>query len=418
MHVLLTGLNHKTAPVEVRERVSFPKERLSDALPILANEAGEGVILSTCNRTEVYTVSDDPAGASEEVRRFLTKYHQVAPEWLAPHLYDRSDAEAVRHLFRVSSGLDSMLLGESEILGQVRSALAAASESHSLGAPASRLFHRAIRTGRRVREDTNIGRNSLSISYAAVDLAQRVLGNLRGLRVLLIGAGEAGRLVARALRTTGASPLMIANRTRERSDELARQLGGRSVSFSDVGASLADVDMVIVATEASDRVITREEIASAGGTRNGRPLFLFDLAVPRNIDPEVGAIDKVSLFNIDDLSSIAEENLEGRKEAAAEAERIVEEEVADFMKWWDSLEAVRLIKALRQRADGIRARELARALRKMPDLPHEDVQTLDAMTRSIINRLLHDPIVSLKQRASEGDLRVAQKLFRLWEETP
>ena len=416
MHILLTGLNHKTAPLEIRERVSFSKEQLSEALPMLADRIGEGIILSTCNRTEIYTVAEEPAEAAGEFRRFVADYHGLDPQLVAPHLYDRTDLAAVRHLFRVASGLDSMILGESEILGQVRTALTEAAASHSLGAPASRLFHRAIRTGRRVREETELGRNALSVSYAAVQLAQRVLGNLHGLKVLLTGAGEAGQLVARALRTTGANDLIVANRTAERGEELARDLGGSTIPFSEIGPSLASVDIVITATEAPEYVLTRDSIESAASARNGRGMFLFDLSVPRNIEPQAAAIDNVSLFNIDDLSSIAEENLEARKEAASDAEKIVEEEAVRFMQWWGSLEAVGLIRALRQQAEGIRSRELARALDRMPDLSPEDAEAVDALTRSIVSKLLHDPTIALKRYASEAQFQAVRDLFRLWDD--
>ena len=401
----------------MRERVSFSKEQLSEALPELADHVSEGVILSTCNRTEVYSVSEDPQKTADDIRRFLADYGALDPEQLNTHLYDHTDAEAVRHLFRVAGGLDSMILGESQILGQVRDALTSAAESHSLSAPVSRLFHRAIRTGRKVREETDLGRNPLSVSYAAVQLAQRVLGNFNGRRVLLLGAGEAGQLVATALRTTGASDLMIANRTAERGVELARSLNGSVVPYEEVGPSLANADIVIAATEAPEYVLSRDAIASAAEGRTGRAMFLFDLSVPRNIDPDAGLLDGVSLFNIDDLSSIAEENLQERKGAAAEAEAIVDLEVDRFMTWWGSLEAVPLIRALRERAERIRSGEMARALGKMPDLSPQDVELLEAMTSSIINRLLHDPTISLKQRASQAHLQAARDLFRLWDDS-
>ena len=416
MHILLTGLNHKTAPLDLRERVSFTREQLPDALPALADRAGEGVIISTCNRTEVYTVNEEPIEGAAGIHDFIADYHGLDHKTLSPSLYDRTGAEAVAHLFRVASGLDSMVLGESEILGQVRGALTAASVSHSLSSPMSRLFHRAIRTGRRVREETALGRNSLSASYAAVHLAQRVLGDLDGRRVLLIGAGEAGQLVARALSTTGASELTVANRTFERSEALANSLGGKAITLEEAVPSLVNTDILIAATEAPGYVLTRDDIDRASDSRNGQPLFLFDLSVPRNIDPDVAAAGGVKLFNIDDLSSIAEENLHGREEAAADAEVIVEEETALFMELWDSLEAVPLIKELREQAERTRQRELARAVRKLPDLSSEDLETLDALTRSIINRLLHGPTVSLKQHSDEAHLRAARELFRLWEE--
>jgi glutamyl-tRNA reductase len=413
MHILLTGLSHKTAPVEIRERVAFTKNQLLDALSALGDRTGGGVILSTCNRTEVYSVTDSPDETGPEVQGFIADFHALDRAQVSPHLYNRTGPQAVRHLFRVASGLDSMILGESEILGQVREALTVAADSGSLRAPASRLFHRAIRTGRRVRDETELGRNALSISYAAVQLAQQVLGDLRGMRVLLVGAGDAGQLVAKALRTSGAADVIVANRTLERSEELARSLDGRAVPFAHVGLSLADVDIAIAATEAPGYVLTAEAVASAADARTGRPLFLFDLSIPRNIDPDADSLDDVSLFNIDHLSAIAEQNLRGRGEAVAEAERIVDDEVARFMLWWDSLEALPVIKALRQQAEGVRSRELARAVDQMPELSDREVARLDAMTRSIINRLLHDPTVALKRQSSDGLLQSVRELFNL-----
>ncbi len=414
MHISLTGLNHTTTPVEVREEVSFSKQQLPEAHLALKAAVGESVLLSTCNRTEVYSVTEEPARVAADVRRFLADFHNLDQDLLSPHLYDLTDADATRHLFRVASGLDSMILGESEILGQIRDALQAASESQALSAPVSRLFHRAIRTGRRVREETDVGRKALSVSYAAVQLTRRVLGELGGLRVLLIGAGEAGELVARALRSSGVSDLVISNRTPERAEALARKLAGRTLPFEEVRSGLAEADIVITATEASAHVLTSAAIDEAVRARNGRPSFLFDLSVPRNIDPQAGMIDGVNLFNIDDLSTIAEENLEDRRHAAADAEAVVEEEVTGFMAWWESLEALPLIKALREQAEGIREHELERALRMMPDLSAGEREVLDAMSRSLINRLLHEPTVALKQRSSPAMLSAVRDLFRLW----
>jgi glutamyl-tRNA reductase len=413
VHLLQTGLNHKTAPLDVRERVAFSKEQLAEALPLLKERVGECILLSTCNRTEIYASAEKPAGAAADIRRFVADYHSLDRESVNAQFEDRTDIDAVRHLFRVSSGLDSMILGESEILGQVRGAMTVAGECHTLGALVSRLFHRAIRTGRRVRQETGLGRNALSAGYVAVKLAQRVLGDLGELRVLLIGAGEAGQLVARALRASGAGDLMIANRTAARGLELAESLDGTAVPFQEVGSWLENVDVAITAIEADEFLLTREGISAATQRRNGRAMFLFDLAVPRNIEPDAASVDNVSLFNIDDLSSMVEDNRAERREAAAEAEKIVEEEIGGFMAWWESLEAVPLIKALHQRAERIRLGELERALRKLDDLSAEEAEVVDAMTRSLVNRMLHDPTVSLKQRSDEALLKAARELFGL-----
>ena len=415
MHILLVGLNHKSAPLEVRERVSFSKEQLPQALPLLEEQVDEGVILSTCNRTEIYSTAENPAATANQIERFLKDFHGLAPDEVSPYFYHYTDADAVRHLFRVASGLDSMIVGESQILGQVRNALIAASDSKSAQVSLVGLFHGAVRAGRTVREQTDIGRNALSISYAGVQLAQRVLGTLGGLRVLLIGAGEAGKLVAKALRTVGVSDLMIANRTAARGEELAKSLGGRAVPFTEIEGALNEADIVIAATDSPGLLLTREMVDSAQKERRNGPLFLFDLAVPRDVDPKVGTLGDVRLFNIDDLSSIAEENLEERKRAAAAAEAIVEDEVARFMRWWDSFDAVPIINALRHQAEEIRKRELARALRKMRDLSPEHLEVVEALTMSIITKLLHDPTVFLKQRADKSQLQAARDLLQLWD---
>ena len=416
MQVLLTGLSHRSTPLEVRERVSFTGEQLPDALVHLRDEVGEGIILSTCNRTEIYSTPEDPAQARSSTEGYLASYHGLGASEITPHLYSYSGAEAAQHLFRVASGLDSMILGESQILGQVRSALVAASDTYQVQVPLSRLFHGAIRTGRRVREETDIGRNALSISYAGVQLAQRVLGGLTGVRVLLIGAGEAGELVAKALRTVGVSDLMIANRTWERGEEVARRLGGRTIPFSQVGQAVGDADIIVAATEAEKFVVTSQMVTEAVGDRRPRHLFFFDLSVPRNVDPEIASMENVSLFNIDDLSSIAEENLQERRGAVAEAEQIVDEELSRFMTWWDSLEAVELVKTLRRQAEETRLRELSRALGKLPGLQAKDRRVVEDLSRALVRKLLHDPTMRLKQRAGKAHIQAVRHLFRLEED--
>ena len=414
--ILLVGLNHRTAPLEVREGVSFSKEQLPRALPALRDRVGEVVILSTCNRTEVYSTCNDPAATRSRVLDFVADFHGLPVDSLAPYLYVHAGADAARHLFRVASGLDSMILGESQILGQVRDSLSAASHAQSAQVALVGLFHAGVRAGRRVREETEVGRNALSVSYAGVQLAQRVLGNLGGRRVLLIGAGEAGQLVAKALRTAGVKDLVIANRTTERAEELAGDLGGRVVPFSDLGSAMGEADIVIAATDSPDVIVSREMVASALTERGGRTQFFFDLAMPRDVDPGAQELDGVSLFNIDDLSSIAEENLRGREQAAAEAEAIVDEELTKFMSWWRSLDAAPLIKSLQSQAEEIRRRELERALRKLPTLSPEEIKVVEALSRSIARKLLHEPTKVLRQQAGESQLRAARDLFSLWEE--
>ena len=415
MEILLIGLNHRTAPLEVRESVSFLQDKLPEALSILRDRVGEGVILSTCNRTEIYTVAGRREGGAGKVLDFISDFHNLSVTSVAPHLYEHAGEGAVRHLFRVAAGLDSLIIGESQILGQVRDALSAASESASVNVSTAGLFHAAVRVGRRVREETEVGRNPLSISFAAVRLAQRILGGLGGRKVLLVGAGEAGRLVARALRTVGVADLAIANRTRSRAEELADYLGGRVVPFSELGAALTEADIVISATDAPAYVITSDMVSQARIKRNGYGLFLFDLAMPRDIDPGVGKIEAVSLYNMDDLSAIAEENLEERKKAAEDAERVVDEEVRRFIAWWGSLDVVPVIRSLRQQAEDIRERELVKALSLMNALSPEDSKVVEALTRAIVNRLLHAPTETLRQGVDKAQLATVRDLFGLWE---
>ena len=412
MHILLTGLDHKTASLELRERVAFTAYQLSDALPRLGGIVGEAVVVSTCNRTEVYTTAAEPDAAASLVRRFVADYHGLDGASPAEGFRDLVDADAVRHLFRVAGGLDSMIVGESQILGQVRSALAAASAAGTLSAPLSRLFHRAIRAGRRVREETGVGRNALSVSFAAVRLAQTVLGDLSGSRVLLIGAGEAGKLVAEALRKTGVGELTVTNRTARRASELADELGGRAVPFDRLDVAVADADIVVAATEAPGHLLSAETVRAANRDRD-RGTFMFDLAVPRNIDPQAASIDGVSLYNIDDLAAVAQDNLRERRKAAAAAEAVVDDEVAQFVQWWSTLDALPLVMELRERAEEMRRREMGRALERLDGVSEADASVIDDLTRAIVNKLLHAPTVSLKQRADEETLRAARELFGL-----
>ena len=411
--ILLVGLSHKTAPLEVRESVSFRSSQILEALPVLRDELGEAVILSTCNRSEIYTVTDSPAQAAQSIQRFIAQYHDLPSDSIAPHLYTRTAEDAVKHLFSVSGGLDSLIVGESQILGQVRDALSASNEVKAVNSATVRLFHAALRVGRRVRQETNIGRNPLSISYAGVRLAQHVLGDLSDKRALLIGAGEAGSLVARALRTVGIGDLMIANRTESKASELAAYLSSRVVPFENLEDALQSTDIVIAATDSPGFVVKTSMGSSLHRMPGDPPLFAFDLAIPRDIDPRIATENDVRLFNIEDLSAIAEENLAERRRSAEDAEVIIDEEVVRFMKWWDSLDVLPTIRAIRRNAENIRERELAKALGMLEDMTLEDRQVVETLTRSIVNKILHDPTDSLKSGANKSQLRAAKDLFRL-----
>ncbi|HJO81473.1 MAG: glutamyl-tRNA reductase [SAR202 cluster bacterium] len=418
MRILLVGVDHKTAPLQIREVVSFSKEQTSLALPDLQRRIGEAVILSTCNRTEVYAAAANPEAAAEHIGRFIVGFHGLPRESIAPHLNTAVDGDVAQHLFRVASGLDSMIVGEPQILGQVRDALATASNADSVGAALNGLFHAAVKSGRRVREETEISRNPLSISYAGVRLAKRELGGLEGRRVLLVGAGDAGRLVAVALRSSGVRDLQIANRTMSRSEDLAAELSGAAVPFEEIPNALKRVDIVISATDAPEYILSTAMVSDALHSANGSGgrLFMFDLAVPRDVEPSVAELPKVRLFNIDDLSSIAEDNLQERKRAAQDAERIVEDELARFGRWWDSLDSEAMVRSMRMRAEDIRQQEIERALRHLMSSSDGDRDVMEAMTRSIVNRLLHDPTMFLKHKASTAQLDAARLMFGLDDE--
>jgi|TARA_Y100000310_G_scaffold319011_1_gene373737 glutamyl-tRNA reductase len=418
LRILLVGVDHKTAPLEVREVVSFSKQQTSLALPGLQRRVGEAVILSTCNRTEVYATAENPDAAAEHIARYVAEFHGLSRDTIDPHLNTIVDEDAVQHLFRVASGLDSMIIGEPQILGQVRDALATASNADCVGAPLNGLFHAAVKSGRRVREETEISRNPLSISYAGVRLAKGELGSLEGRRVLLIGAGDAGRLAAVALGASGVRNLLIANRTLARSQDLAAELSGTAVPFDEISDVLRQVDIVISATDAPEYVLSASAVSQALKASNGSggKLFLFDLAVPRDVEPAVAQLPNVRLFNIDDLSSIAEENLRDRKREARAAEGIVEDELGRFARWWDSLDSDSMIRALRSQAEDIRRHELERAMKRLAALPEDDLEVLEAMTRSIVNRLMHDPTMFLKHKATTTQLDAARLLFGLGEE--
>ncbi len=418
MRILLVGVDHKTAPLQIREVVSFSKEQTSLALPDLQRRIGEAVILSTCNRTEVYAAAANPEAAAEHIGRFIVGFHGLPRESIAPHLNTAVDGDVAQHLFRVASGLDSMIVGEPQILGQVRDALATASNADSVGAALNGLFHAAVKSGRRVREETEISRNPLSISYAGVRLAKRELGGLEGRRVLLVGAGDAGRLVAVALRSSGVRDLQIANRTMSRSEDLAAELSGAAVPFEEIPNALKRVDIVISATDAPEYILSTAMVSDALHSANGSGgrLFMFDLAVPRDVEPLVAELPKVRLFNIDDLSSIAEDNLQERKRAAQDAERIVEDELARFGRWWDSLDSEAMVRSMRMRAEDIRQQEIERALRHLMSSSDGDRDVMEAMTRSIVNRLLHDPTMFLKHKASTAQLDAARLMFGLDDE--
>ena len=414
--IVVVGLNHETAPVAVREAMAFPKDELGLALERAKQEAGlgEAMILSTCNRVEVYGRSEkSPVRA---VADFLARYHGRDPQETLKHLYLLEGEQAVRHAFRVAASLDSMVLGEPQILGQVKDAYEAAERAGSLGSVLNGLRTRSIAAAKRARSETAIGRNAVSLSHVAVELATKIFGALHGRSVLLVGAGKMSELAARQMVRRGARASVLGGRTFEKAEQLAQSLGGRAAPFESLRAELARADIVISGTGAPGVVILHEDVEAAQAGRHGRPLFLIDIAVPRDIAQDAGRVKGVFLYDIDDLQKVATANLRERKKESAAAETIVEQEVQEFIEWRRSLEVVPLLVELRKRADEIRRAEIEKARRRLGPLTPEQESALEAATTAIVNKLLHAPTVRLKELAGHGQIDhvgIVRRLFDL-----
>lgn len=412
------GLNHTTAPVEVREKLAFPAAEQPHLLRLLMERYGaaEAAILSTCNRSEIYVVSGSGDGG-EAIRRCLAEVRSVDVTGLTSCLYQLEGADASQHLFRVACGIDSLVIGESQILGQVRDALETAQAAGSARLLINEIFQRALRVGKRARTETDIGRGRLSVSTAAVELAGQIFGDLGGRRALLLGAGEMIELTAQYLVDGGVTGFVVANRTVERARGLARRFDGEAVPLDEIGARLEEADIVIASTAAPDFVLTAEMTRAAAAGRRGRPLFLIDIAVPRDIDPAVRQLDDVFLFDIDDLEQVVQANRQEREEEIRSVEGLIGEEHAEFTHWLNALGASPLIKSLRQRAAELQERELERWMGKLGHLSEEDRQTVAAALRGYSNKLLHQPLVQIRELANAADgyqqLDTVRRLFNL-----
>jgi glutamyl-tRNA reductase len=419
MHLLLLGVSHKTAPVDVRERLDFSSRDLGAAVEALATRAStaESVVLSTCNRSEVYVASDNPARARDEIIEFLGQYHSLPPDSFTPHLFSLSDEAAAKHLFRVAAGLDSLVVGEPQILGQVKGAFEMASGRRCTGPMLSKLFHWSFGVGKRVRTETALGEGAVSISFAAVALARKIFGRLDGRRVLVIGAGEISSLTAEHLRAQGVGEIAIASRTAAHAEALAASVGGRAAPWEEVPSLLATADIVVTATGSQRPILTRAHVEATTPRHRPDPLFIIDLAVPRDVEASVGEIEQVFLYNVDDLQTIVQENLSRRSREIAHAETIVAEELLKFATWQRSRGAVPTVVALRQRFDAIRRAELQRLDNKLGSLSPEARARVDEVTRLIVEKLLLDPTEQLKALPDE-ETQVAyteavNRLFRL-----
>lgn len=418
MRLFAVGLSHRTAPVELRETVDFARGGLDAALTALATRGvgTEAVVLSTCNRAEIYAVGETDATA-DGVQQFFAEYHGRPRDEIAAHLYVRRGADAARHLFRVAAGLDSLVVGEPQILGQVKTAFSAATEQRCTGALTNRLFHTAFNVGKRVRSETGLAEGAVSVSYAAIALAKKIFGELKGLHVLILGAGEMAKLTGIHLRAQQVASVTIASRTLSTAEGLARQLDATAVPWTELDAALSGADIVITATGASDPVITRSRMEHLMRPRRGRPIFIIDIALPRDVEAAVGDLDQVFLYNIDDLQAIVQENLSRRSAELTRAEAIVEEEVTKFMAWLQSREIIPTVVALRQRFEAIRQAELERLGPKLAGLSPEARARLDEITHLIVEKLLLTPTEQLKAVNDEAMVvaysDALNRLFRL-----
>ena len=419
MFIIAVGVNHRTAPVEVRERLSFTEHSLKDSLNKLRScPAVEGcVILFTCNRTEIYAATRELDEGLNAVRDYLSKRSGMDISQIKNYTYVHTLHDAIRHLFRVAAGLDSMLLGETQILGQVRTAYQLACAGGSTNRVLNTLFQQAIMVGKRVRRETGIDQNAVSISYAAMDLARKTLGDLNGRSVLIIGAGKMSELAARYLVANGVSGIIVSNRSYQRAVDLAKEFSGRAVKFDELYNHLPDSDIVISCTAASHYVVHYRQVAEMMGGLPGKKIMMIDIAVPRDIDPLVAGLPGIALYDIDDLQGVVDQNLAWRSQVAVEAERIIEEELDRFMQWLGTQFVVPTVSALKQWAEQIKQNELRRALNRLGELSEHDRKVVGSLANSIVNQLLHVPVTRLKDYAltSKGHLytEVLQNLFDL-----
>ncbi len=415
MKVLVIGVNHKTATVEIREKLAFNGPKLEEGVFGLRKvpEVKEAAVLSTCNRVELYICASKRGSAADHIKGFLSSFHGLPRQDFEKSLYVHEGEDAIRHIFRVSSSLDSMVVGEPQILGQIKDSFDFALNKKSTGVLLNKLMKKAISTAKRVRTETKIAENAVSISFAAVELAKKIFTNLTGKSFMLLGAGEMAELAARHLMNNGVQDVMVVNRTYERGCELAREFNGKPIKFENFLNELLHADIIICSTGAPSYVLLKEQMHKAMKERKYRPVFIIDISVPRNIDPEINKLDNVYLYSVDDLQEVVDTNIHGRKVEAEKAEKIIDEEVEKFIKWMSSLDSVPTIVALRQKADEIKAEELEKLKGRLPGLDDEKMKAVEYMAAAIINKLIHPPTVALKEDTEDRDELIAmiKKLY-------
>ncbi len=419
MNLVLVGVNHKTAPVELREKLCGLLPEAEEAYRRLQNlpAVQEVIYYRTCNRVEVLCVTEDASAAAHQVKSFFARAPGVSPADLEASLYEYLDREAVQHLFRVAASLDALVVGEPQILGQVKEAYRRATQCRATGTVLNRLLHKTFSVAKKVRTETGIGDRAVSVSYAAVSLGKKIFGDLAGKTALLVGAGEMAELALEHLKRQGVARFIVANRTLERGMKLAQRFGGTAVSLDELEDQLLVADILISSTGSDSYLLTAAQVKGAMRRRKQRPLFLIDIAVPRDLDPRINDLDNVYLYNIDDLKEVVEHNLHRRKEEAAKAERLVAEETLKFMDWLASLAVFPTIVSLREKALAICQAEIKRSLPHLGPLRAEQQQALEVLARSIANKLLHDPIMYLKnnhhRKRARQELDLIRRLFNL-----
>jgi glutamyl-tRNA reductase len=413
MHIIVVGLNYRTAPVEIRERLTFNEGNIGEAMQTLRSKKSilENVIISTCNRTEIYAVVDQLHTGRYYIKEFLSEWFQIDQEEFSPFLFIYEQDGAVEHLFKVACGLNSMVLGETQILGQVRSSFLLAQQEETSGTVFNQLFKQAITVAKRGHSETDIGANAVSVSYAAVELAKKIFGTLNEKHVLILGAGKMGELAIQNLHGNGASKVTVINRTFEKAQNLASRFAGEAKTLQELQCALVEADIMISSTGANQFVITKEMMQNITKLRKGKPLFMVDIAVPRDLDPQISELEGVFLYDIDDLEGIVEANLQERKKAAEVIMLMIEKEIVDFKQWLNLLGVVPVISALREKALIIQSETMNSMERKLSHLSDRDIKVINKHTKSIINQMLKDPILQAKELAGESNAAQQLDLF-------
>jgi glutamyl-tRNA reductase len=415
MKVFVAGLNHKIADVDVREKLAFNGPKLQEGLTRFKElpEVHEAIILSTCNRVELYANVKDNQRAAEAVKTFLSEFHNINRSSLDTGLYIYDGVNAVRHIFRVASSLDSMVVGEPQILGQLKDAFELALSQKTTGILLNKLMKKAISVAKRVRTETRIAENAVSISFAAVELAKKIFTDLSKRVFMLLGAGEMAELAAKHLISSGVKEVLVSNRTYERACDLAKEFNGKPVRFDEFIDEMSRADIVICSTGAPSYIVTKSQMQKVMKERKQRQVFLIDISVPRNLDPEINDLDNVYLYNVDDLQGVVDSNLFERKKEADKAEKIIDEELETFLKWQSTLDSVPTIIAIREKAEEIKKEELDKFFHKMPGMGQKEREAIEYMAAALINKMIHPPTAALKDDSEDKDVLVAtiRKLY-------